>query len=153
MPNQISTDKLDINAEFGNTVVNMDYKQMHACGWKMNDFIEIAGLGWYGFTGDIITAMKEYEIFPRTFRIYGRFYVRRDVIFGIVQRFLENTMVLYRTTIEAEQHRIAAEQDLKDHPPVPLTLDEAASSNVDQIITKKQQEQQAEQVETANVCN
>jgi len=136
--NQIDETKFDINAEIGNTVTKLDYNQMHKCGWDMTHFIEVAALGYYGFTGDIITAMKQYEIFPKVFSIYGKLYVRRVVIFGAVQQFLENTMQLYRSSIEAEEKRIECEKYIAEHPPVKVTAEDIASGHLSEIIEEKQ---------------
>jgi hypothetical protein len=86
------------------------------------EFIAVAALGKYGFTTEIVQDMHEFGILPQTFLVCGETYVLREQLFQeVVRKLLENSMFLYRSVEEGEEHKRKVAAAMED-----VVLDEEA---------------------------
>lgn len=116
-----------------NTTIVLDKKTMEERGISMSRMILISDLGYYGFTNEIINSMVEFEIFPQVYKIKSKFYVEKQVIFGIVETFLKNAMTLYKAVDETE--KVKKELEARAVPVELLTevMDEAKEAGIDDV--------------------
>lgn len=85
---------------------------MNSNGLRVNQFIEISDLGYYGFNNELINDMVHFEIFPQVYKIKNKFYVEKKSIFGVVEKLLEREMVWYKA-VEANEEAAKAKKELE----------------------------------------
>jgi hypothetical protein len=121
----------------------MTLKDMNRLKITLGSLIRLDNLGYVGFDNEIVDAMIKFDIFPDLIEYRGDIYVRKDDIFGVVQRLLRSSMKLYEAVETVDNHVEKVAKELA--AAVPLTAEElakvsAGEMTMDELIRSKKTE-------------
>ena len=97
--------KIDIS------VCTLDKRALEQLDMGLSAFISLNDLGHYGFTGDIVSGLMEFAVFPQVYKYRNKLLVLRKDVFGLVEVLLNRSVLLYRAVDEKDR----AEQYIRDN--------------------------------------
>jgi hypothetical protein len=100
--------------------IKASWKEMRAHGIQPSDLIRVQDLGRFGFNDEILAGMQRFQIFPQALFVAGVVYVKRESIFLVVEKLLQNAIRLYEGVEETEKKAAEAQRVLEEES-VPLT--------------------------------
>jgi hypothetical protein len=118
-----------------------DLKKMNL---KQSDLIPVSALGAFGFDDDIIKSLAKYEILPQVLKVQHVYYMIREEVFGLVNRFIKNELAIYKA-VEDKENLLAESAKFIEENKVKLTKEdlekiEAGEANLVELLQMRASE-------------